>query len=145
MSEPPRAAGEPPGSGRAGIAEWAVSALRSLTIQNILTLALLAAVGVPAYFAWRFMSDPAFRHEFMNTAVIVDAQVPCVVVVGNLNGRGDRYMIGNSYKIDDRFEYLVFIRSPGVLGDREIGEVCRKAHAETDMIIKTIAEQGQPK
>jgi len=144
MSEPPRAAEDPPGSGRAGMAQWAVSALRSLTIQNILTLGMLVVIGVPAYFAWRFMSDATFRHEFMNTAVAVDAQVPCLVVVGNLHGRGDRYMIGNAYKVDDRMEYMIVIRSPGMLSNLEVTNLCSKVHEETDLMIKTIAEQGRP-
>lgn len=122
--------------------EWAAKIVRELTLQNVLILTILMLVGIPSYFAYRFMADSAFRHEFMQTSAIINAQVPCLVIRGNLSGQ-DRYSIGSSYKIEDRMEFLISIRSPGVLGDKEVADLCDKARGEAQFMLRAIADQAQ--
>ena len=76
--------------------------LRGLTLQNILTLGLLAAVLAPSWFAWRFMQDEKFRHEFMSTYRTVEADVPCQVVLASVVGQVDRFNIAVSYQYAGR-------------------------------------------
>ena len=49
--------------------ERGASVVRSLNLTNVLIVALLVIVAVPSYFAYRFMTDAAFRGEFMSSAV----------------------------------------------------------------------------
>ena len=51
-------------------------AIRTLTLTNVLIMALIVTIMVPAYFAYKFMTDEGFRRELMATAVIVDKHVP---------------------------------------------------------------------
>ena len=118
--------------------------LRQLTLQNVLILGLLVVIAVPAYFAYRLMSDARFRHEFMNTAVVVDAKVPCLITLGNLQGDIDRHVIYSTYKVDAGTEYAIAIRALGALTDVELADLCRKAHDEGDLMIRAIAGQGEP-
>ena len=90
------------------------------------------------------MTDSRFRHEFMNTAVVVDAKVPCLITLGNLQGDIDRYVIFSSYKVDAGTEYTIAIRAPGSLTELELADLCRKAHDEGDLMIRTVAGQGHP-
>jgi len=123
-----------------------VGVLRSLSIQNVLTMGVLAVVAVPSYFAWRFMTDTSFRHEFMSTArVRVDAGVPCQVIVGNLAGEhgGDRYSIFVEYRRIGQFEYLISLRSGGVLSDAEISAACNEAHAQVALIQNAADEKAE--
>jgi hypothetical protein len=114
-----------------------VNVLRSLSLNNVLTMGVLAVVAVPSYFAWKFMTDTQFRHEFMSTArVVQDAGVPCQVILGNLAGEhgGDRYSIFVEYRRLGPYVYLVSIRSGGLLSQSEIVEACNIARAQADLI-----------
>ena len=94
-------------------------------------------VAVPSYFAWKFMTDTTFRHEFMTTArVVTDAGVPCQVILGNLAGEhgGDRYSIFVEYDRHDPFTYLVSLRSTGMLNQSEIVEGCTLARAQAELV-----------
>jgi hypothetical protein len=128
---------EPPGAPPSSTASWAVGVLRSLTVNNVLTMGILAAVGVPSYFAYRFMTDTAFRHEFMTTARIVgDAGVPCQVILGNLAGEhgGDRYSIFVEYDRHGPFTYLVSLRSFGIITQADIVEGCNITKAQAELM-----------
>lgn len=123
-----------PAPDRTGMANWAVDILRSLTIQNVLTLGMLAVIAVPSYFAWRFMTDGDFRHEFMSTSKIVDMGVPCLVVIGSQQGQSERYTVAVSYAVVNRLEYLVAARSPGLLSNAEVQKVCGLVHDDGDLM-----------
>ena len=47
------------------IVERLVGIARGLNLTAILMIALLLMMAVPTYFAWRFLTDEAFRREFM--------------------------------------------------------------------------------
>lgn len=119
---------------RLTVTQWFVTTARDLTFQNLLILALLLCIAAPAFFAYRFLTDEEFRREFTTGGTIVDAHVPCLVLVGNIDGRNDRTTVANAYDIRDRIEYLITLRAPSLLGNAEIATACSKAHDETDLI-----------
>ena len=135
----------PPDNGRLGMAQWAVNVVRALSLQNLLTLALLVVIGVPTYFAYLFLTDVRFRHDFMTETRIVDADVPCLVIAGNVSsGGGERFASGNSYDIRDRVEYLIVLRTPSALTDQQLRDLCDKAHVETDIMRAVGKPQARP-
>jgi len=67
--------------------ERGASIVRSLNLTNVLIVALLVIVAVPSYFAYRFMTDAAFRGEFMSGATLVEKFPPCVVLEAHRYGR----------------------------------------------------------
>jgi hypothetical protein len=114
--------------------QWAVQAIHETTLSNILILALLVVIATPAFFAWRFITDPAFRHEFLSGAQILDASVPCLVLVGNIAGRSDRTLVANSYDSRNRIEYLIVLRADNVLTNGALANVCNATHEEVGLI-----------
>lgn len=139
-AEPP--APIPPSS----TASWAVGVLRSLSINNVLTMGILAVVAVPSYFAWRFMTDTSFRHEFMTTARLVeDAGVPCQVIQGNIAGEhgGDRVSLFVEYDRHGPFTYLVSLRSVGMITQTEIVEGCNLTQAQAKLMEWAVDEKAQ--
>ena len=96
-----------------GLVERTTKVLRSLTLQNVLVMGILVCIAAPSWFAYKFMSDPAFRHEFMNTARTIDMKVPCQAMLGDVSGQGDRFLVYVTYGVRARMEHVVGIRSPG--------------------------------
>jgi len=128
----------PPPS-RYAMTQWAVDIIRSLSLQNILILALLIMVSIPAWFAWRFMNDTQFRHEFMSTSRTIDMKVPCLVVVAtSYTGKGDQYTVATQYDFRNRLEFLVGVRSPGILSDSEVATYCALMHEHSAIMRQSL-------
>ena len=121
-------------SDRMGLVERITKVLRSLTLQNALVMGILVCIAVPSWFAYKFIRDPAFRHEFMNTALILDMKVPCQVVFGNVSGQGDGFFVLVTYTLRERMEHFVGIRSPGLLSDSEVEQVCALVAEEVKIV-----------
>lgn len=119
---------------RAGMLGSVLDIVRGLTIQNVLTLGILCIIAVPAYFAYLFMSDDEFRREFMASSKVVDAQVPCLVIQGNVGGGGDRVVVTTAYALVGRLEHHIATRSPGLMTDTEIKDACDVVHEEARLI-----------
>lgn len=115
--------------------KWAVDVVRSLSLQNLMAFAMLVMIAAPAWFSWRFMNDAEFRHEFLSSSEILNMEVPCLVIRSNrLGDEGDRYTVGTQYDTRNRMEFMIAIRSYGVLSDQEVTTACGKVHEHANMI-----------
>lgn len=127
----PAAAAPAAMTGKAALTDWAVGVLRSLTLQNILILALLALVAIPSYAAYKFLTDASFRSEFVDHVRLVDADVPCLVYEGQLAGQQERTYVFVGYAFDGRLERVIGVRtSQGILTVAQLGPVCDRVVAE---------------
>lgn len=116
-----------------GKLERAFGVVRSLNLTNILILALIVVIAIPAYFAYRFMSDATFRREFMTSAIILEQHVPCLVLEGTRYGSQTRHSVFIVYGIDDRNEKLLGLRAPEAVKDAELTAMCGR--------LRTLAEE----
>jgi hypothetical protein len=119
---------------RVTIIERLAGIVRQTSLTNILMVALLVVIAVPAYFSYRFMTDEELRRELLSRAVIVDKHVPCIVLEAHRFGSADRHTIGVVYGIDGRLEKVVGVRAPGTLSDSEIDEACQKVLATAERL-----------
>jgi hypothetical protein len=131
MSERP-----PPDRSYISISERLANIVKSLSLTNILIIALLLLIAVPAYFAWKYLNDEDFRETFRNHAQIVDKHVPCIVLQGRYYGAQPRHSIFVIYGIEGRNEKIIGVRAPGVLTDPEIEEACQKVLAAASELKK---------
>lgn len=117
------------GSSRNGrtMPERLLGVARTLTVTNVLILALMALVAIPTYAGYRFLTDQEFRREFLLKAELLEAGVPCLVLRVSGPGRAPRYSIASAYALDQehQFEKVVGVRSSGDLSDAEIAAACR--------------------
>jgi hypothetical protein len=114
---------------RAGMFERVIHTVRTLTLTNILMIALLLLIAVPVYFIYHFMTDDGFRRELLSRAIIIDKNVPCIVLVAHRYGSADRYTVGLVYGFEGRMERIIALRAPGTLTDQEIEKVCDRVVA----------------
>jgi hypothetical protein len=109
-----------------GKLERAFGVIKTLNITNILIVALLVVIAVPAYFAYRFMTDISFRREFMTSAVILEQHAPCIVLEGARYGSQARHSVFIVYGLDGRNEKLLGLRAPDTLNGTELTELCKR-------------------
>ena len=107
--------------------EKLASAVKTMTLTNVLILALIVVIMVPTFFAYRFIADTQFRREFLQNAIMVDKHVPCVVLEGHRLAQNTRHTILYAYAVDsDRMEKVIGLRAPGLLSDKQIDDACQK-------------------
>ena len=124
-----------------GKLERAFGVVKSINLTNVLILALLILLAIPSYFAYRFMSDVAFRREFMSSAVILDAHAPCIVLEGHRYGGQARHSVFIVYGLDGRNEKLLGLRAPGSVTDPDLTELCKRVTVLADEIAEFRREE----
>ena len=118
---------------------------RSMSLTNVLILALIVIIAIPAYFAYRFMSDVTFRREFMSSAVILDVHAPCIVLEGHRYGSQARHSVFIVYGLDGRNEKLLGLRAPGSVTDPDLTELCKRVTVLADEISEFRRKEAEEK
>lgn len=117
-----------------GRVEKAFNVIRSMSLTNVLITLLMVLIAIPAYFAYRFMTDVAFRREFMSSAIILDMHAPCIVLEGHRYGTQARHSVFIVYGLDGRNEKLLGLRAPGEMTSPELTELCGRVTQLADEI-----------
>jgi hypothetical protein len=133
------------GTENSGILERAFSVVKSLNMTNVLIFALLVVIAIPAYFAYRFMSDVAFRREFMSSAVILEQHVPCIVLEGHRYGAEARHSVFIVYGLDGRNEKLIGLRAPAAMNSVELTDMCKRVTVLADEINEFRRKEAEDK
>lgn len=128
-----------------GRVERAFGVIKSLNLTNILIFALLVVISIPAYFAYRFMSDVAFRREFMTSAIILEQHAPCIVLEGARYGSQTRHSVFIVYGLDGRNEKLIGLRAPEALNGVELTELCKRVTTLADEINELRRKEAEEK
>jgi hypothetical protein len=134
----------PNGNGRNGrpIMSRLLTAIQEMTWQTALIIVLLAGVTAPVYVVWKFVTDQSFRHDFMSSYELVQANVPCAVLIASTAQTADRYQIAAAYDARDRIERIIMHRSPAVLlTDAEIQRVCDEVQKDAQLMRNAKAQQ----
>jgi len=116
-----------PEGSKVAIVNWLTTQLHSVTLGNVLTLALLSVVTIPSYGAYRFLTDEKFRHELVGHIRQLDLNLPCLVYSGSVVGQIDRTYILVSYAHEGRFEKVIGMRTQqGILPEAQIVGACER-------------------
>ena len=98
---------QPPPEGR-GLA-W-INAAKSLTLTNVLVIALMAMVIVPVYFVYRALNDPATLDRFMSSYDEYTEEVSgCTVRTVRLRGGPWRWSISSGFAMGGADRYTVSV------------------------------------
>jgi len=123
----------------------AANVVRSMSLTNVLILFLIVVIAIPAYFAYRFMSDVAFRREFMTTAVILEQHVPCIVLEGSRYGSQTRHSVFVVYGLDGRNEKLIGLRAPEAMNSVELTAMCGRVVELSEQINEFRRKEAEEK
>lgn len=134
------------GGGKIVVLEAVTNVWRSITFTNVLILALLLALLLPAYFAYDFISNPEFRREFSSHISIDHSyDVPCTVYSFNLPGEQRRNDVAYIYEIDGRYSYAILVRAPAAMNEDQINRYCLIAQEHAKLLRQGLMTGGQSK
>ena len=86
--------------------------LQSMTLTNVLILALLAMIAVPTYVLWRAMNDTALLDRFISRyEEIASDKVACTLRIASQRGGGAQHSIstGFAFQGSDRWTVGVIL------------------------------------
>jgi hypothetical protein len=102
----------PPAEDRVGQVGGIVKLVSSLTLTQVLVIALLVMIAIPTYIAWRVINDASMLTKFTSRyEEIASAYMPCTLRVASVRGGGDTYSIstGLSMQGSDRWQVGVIL------------------------------------
>ena len=87
-----------------------ISAAKSLTLTNVLIIALMAMVIVPVYFVYRALNDPQILDRFMSSFEEYNDEVSgCTIRTVRLRGGPWRWSISSGFAMGGADRYTVSV------------------------------------
>jgi hypothetical protein len=110
-----------------GIFQTILHAVTSMTLTQVLILALLMAILIPSYLVWRALNDPAMLGRFLSSyEEVTSDKIPCILRIASLQGGGDQFAISAGFAAQGSDQWVV-----SVLMDRKPGEAEMVSYCET--------------
>lgn len=120
----------PPGDG-GRISGW-LTAVRGLTLTNVLVVALLAIVAIPAYTIYRALNDPAVMNRLMSTYEEHPDQSGCLIRHVKQRGGPDMWSIASGFAIAGVDRWFVSVIIPHAPTAEEVASYCESAKLLAD-------------
>jgi hypothetical protein len=102
----------PPAEERVGQIGGLIKTIQSLTLTQVLIIALLVLIAIPSYIAWRVINDESMLTKFTSRyEEITSAYMSCTLRVASVRGGGDTYSIstGLAMQGSDRWQVGVIL------------------------------------
>jgi hypothetical protein len=109
---PPYGPQPPPAQDNLGVIGGLASIVKSLSLTNVLIIALLVVIGLPTYVLWRAMNDQSMLNKFLSYYEEIDSdKVSCTLRVASQRGGESFFSIstGFAYQGNDRWTVGVIL------------------------------------
>jgi hypothetical protein len=113
MTEPVTPAPTPP-QDQVGTIAGLASIVKSLSLTNVLIIALLAMIAIPTYILYRALNDESMLNKFLSRyEEVTSDKVPCTLRIASVRGGGDIFSIstGFAYQGSDRWTVGVILEN----------------------------------
>lgn len=125
-----------------GLVERAAAILAALTLKNVLIVALLAAVIVPAYVVWRYLDDEKLRREWDSSIEeVANMPVSCQVFRTVSHGRSHTH-IGRQFYIDTDGEFFVVLSTQRPFDQALVVAACDRLAKYAHTLQETLFRSG---
>jgi hypothetical protein len=122
----------PPTQTEGRLLGW-LSAVKGLTITNVLVIGMLVVVAIPAYFAYSAINNEELLDRFLSNYRELSAQnVPCAVREAKFRGGAPVWSISTGFAYAGRDRYII-----AVILDYEPNNDALQSYCET---LKVIAD-----
>lgn len=112
---------------RLGVIERLASVANRMTLQNVINIAILVAIAIPTYGAWRFFTDEKLRNDLMNTVnEISEFSSGCSVYETNIGGNKRFHISAFVLPGPDGNDYLVTGRMRGDTSRNDLIKTCER-------------------
>lgn len=120
---------EPPVEGRVGSL---ITAVKGLTVSNVLVIALLAIVAAPLYLGWRAINDPALLDRFTSKYEDVPNETTCFLREIKLRGGPDTWNISNGFAYFGTDKWFVSVSLSHAPTPEEVASHCEVLNLTID-------------
>ena len=125
----------PPPPDRVGQIGGLVQIVQSLTLTHVLIIALLIAIAIPTYIAWRFMNDASMLNKFTSFYEEISSdKSPCTLRIASMRGTDPIYSVttGFAFQGSDRWNVGVILSHRP--DDGEINSYCETLNLIVDFM-----------
>lgn len=127
----------PPADHRLGLVEGAANVVKGLTLQNVLIIALLVVIALPAYVTWKALGDDALMDRFMSTYEEVSSQnVGCAVRHVQARGGPDQWGISTGFAFAGADRWFVNVVLDHQPDNGEIVSYCESLKLIADRMLE---------
>jgi hypothetical protein len=134
---------QPPPTPQDGrILSW-LGAVKGLTVTNVLVIAMLVVVAIPAYFVWKALNDQVLLDRFLSNYRELSAQnVACAIREAKYRGGATQWSISTGFAIAGRDRYVVAVVMDYYPSNEELHSYCEtlKLIADTHLSAKVVKE-----
>jgi hypothetical protein len=127
----------PSGGGNGGRVTGLLNAVRGLTLSNVLVLAALAVIAVPAFVVYQAVTgNDALLDRLLSTYELVDSDSDCIIRHVQERGGPELWSIGAgfAYQGRDRWSVNVLLLN-GKPGEDEIATYCEALKLIVDKML----------
>jgi len=118
----------PPGNSDSWV-QTVIHFLTNLKLRNVLVIAVLVVVTIPAYFVWRVLNDEAMLYRFLSSYKEIPNPIPgsnCTLRQVSVRGGGDQYSISTGFAFQGADRWTV-----GVILDRNPNNTELQSYCDT--------------
>jgi hypothetical protein len=113
MNEPqspqPQPPSQPP-SDRVGMVGEIANIIKSLSLTNVLIIALLVGLAIPSYILWRFLNDASLLNKFTSFYEELSSdKVGCTLRIASQRGAYPIYSISTGFAFQGSDRYTVAV------------------------------------
>ena len=125
---------EPPPD-RVGQLGGLVNIVKSLSLTNVLIIALLVMLAVPTYILWRALNDESLLNTFLSRyEEFTSDKMSCTLRVASLRGGGDYYSISTGFAVQGSDRYTVGVIMDRKPDDSELESYCATLNLIVDFM-----------
>jgi hypothetical protein len=123
----------PPPPDRVGMISGLTDIVKGLTLGNVLIIALLVAIAIPAYILWRALNDESMLNKFLSRYEEISSdKVPCTLRVASVRGGGDIYSLSTGFAFQGSDRYTVGVILIARPDDAELVSYCETLNLIVD-------------
>jgi hypothetical protein len=126
-------AAEPPPSGDR-VTGW-LTAVKGLTISNVLVIALLVVIAIPTYIIWKALNDEKVLDRLMSTYELVETESDCTVRHVQERGGPDLWAVGTGFAFQGRDRWSVNVLFSDMPDEDEIASYCEALKLIVDKML----------
>jgi hypothetical protein len=123
---------EPPEPGKL---ERAASVVRSLSLGNVLVIALLVVIAVPTYVVYRALGDEKIMNRLMSTYEEIASRGGCTIRHVKARGGPDLWGVSSGFAYQGTDRWFINVLLDHAPSDEEIDGYCASLKLITDRML----------
>jgi len=124
----------PPHEGRLAAA---ASVVKGLSLNNVLTIALLVVIAIPAYFAYKLLNDPVVMNRLLSSYREYPNQISgCTMREVKERGGPDMWSVSTGFAFHGSARWYIAVAMTAKPSDEEVASHCETLKRIADSLLR---------